>query len=252
MKRRVLSLFLAFALCFSSLPMPTFAEKTDVVTEQEETEVVMEQEEAEEPAEPETPSDENATEDDSDTAKDTSIDGETIDDTTDESAGDGVVGEEDEQDTEKNEEEDEAVQAVQALIDALPDEVTEENVESIGEQLAAIDEAMAELTEEQIAKLDMTRYDAICAALNGLVAVQDDAHTHYLCGEDDCNGVGEHRNHSLLTGDIIIVIVSGLSRSDCHLTCPDRVQCAAIYGSCTTAILYGIGHFSIAASAADG
>ena len=53
MKRRVLSLFLAFALCFSSLPMPTSAEETDVVTEQEETEVVEEQEETDAVEEPE-------------------------------------------------------------------------------------------------------------------------------------------------------------------------------------------------------
>ena len=36
MKKRVLSMLLAFMLCFSTLPMTAFAQEADVVTEQEE------------------------------------------------------------------------------------------------------------------------------------------------------------------------------------------------------------------------
>ena len=36
MKKRVLSMLLAFILCFSTLPMTAFAQEADAVTEQEE------------------------------------------------------------------------------------------------------------------------------------------------------------------------------------------------------------------------
>ena len=47
MKKRVLSMLLAFILCFSTLPMTAFAQEADAVTEQEE------QQEAAPAAEPE-------------------------------------------------------------------------------------------------------------------------------------------------------------------------------------------------------
>ena len=55
-----------------------------------------------------------------------------------------------------------AIAAIQALIDALPDadSITEESVEEVTAQLDAIDEAKAELTGEELAQLDLTRYDA--------------------------------------------------------------------------------------------
>lgn len=58
--------------------------------------------------------------------------------------------------------------AVQALIDALPETVTEDNATEIEEQLKAIDAEIEALTDEQAAKLDMTRYNAVCAALAAL------------------------------------------------------------------------------------
>ena len=82
------------------------------------------------------------------------------------------------QDTAADDEKKAAVQKVQALIDALPETVTVENAESVGAQLEAIAEAMESLTEEQRAELDMGRFDAICAALTGLVAVQVEEHVH--------------------------------------------------------------------------
>ena len=73
---------------------------------------------------------------------------------------------------------DEAVKTVQALIDALPDEVTAENADGLQAQLIAIDEALAALTGAQADKLNMTRYNNICAALTTFVAVQDGEHNH--------------------------------------------------------------------------
>lgn len=179
MKKRVLSMLLAFTLCFSTLPMTAFAQETEVVTEQEEqqeeTEPAAVQEAAEAVATPETPVDES---------------------TTVESVSDSDAGA---QNTTENEGKNAKVQAVQALIDALPEEVTEENADELQAQLAAIGEAIDTLTEEQIAALNMERYDAICDALMGLVAVQDETHSHYLCGGDTCNGVGGHTEDSATT-----------------------------------------------------
>lgn len=82
----------------------------------------------------------------------------------------------------------EAVLAVQALIDALPETVTEDNATEIKEQLKAIDAEIEALTDEQAAKLDMTRYNAVCAALAAFALPQAD-HTHCVCGENgDVNG----------------------------------------------------------------
>ena len=78
---------------------------------------------------------------------------------------------------------DEAVQAAQALIDALPDEAAAENAEEIEAQLIAIDEALEALTDEQMSRLDITRYENLCEALNALTAVQTDVHSHPICGQ---------------------------------------------------------------------
>ena len=70
-----------------------------------------------------------------------------------------------------------AVLAVQALIDALPETVTADNATKIEEQLKAIDAKIEDLTDEQVAKLDMTRYNAVYAALAAF-ALPQAAHTH--------------------------------------------------------------------------
>ena len=81
-----------------------------------------------------------------------------------------------------------AVLAVQALIDALPETVTADNATKIEEQLKAIDAEIEALTDEQAAKLDMTRYNAVCAALAAFALPQAD-HTHCVCGGNgDVNG----------------------------------------------------------------
>ncbi len=172
MKKRVLSMLLAFILCFSTLPMTAFAQEVDVVTEQEEQQEVVpvtEQKEAEAAAAPgeETSSDKSTT----------------AGEAPDKSVSDSNAGT---QETVVDDEKKAAVQKVQALINALPETVTEDNAESVGAQLEAIDEAMLTLNEEQIAALVMERYEKICAALNApvLVAAQAGEHnnTHPICG----------------------------------------------------------------------
>lgn len=203
MKKRVLSMLLAFILCFSTLPMTAFAQDADVVTEQEEQQEadsaeeqeeqqeavpVTEQKEAEAAAAPgeETSSDKSTTAGEApDTVKPST-----------ESVSDSDAGT---QDTGADDEKKAAVQKVQALIDALPETVTEENAERVSEQLEAIDEAMESLTEEQIAELDMTRLHAISEAMNALMTVAEGEHTHFLCGKDTCNGVGGHTEESMTT-----------------------------------------------------
>lgn len=206
MKKRVLSMLLAFILCFSTLPMTAFAQEADVVTEQEEQQEadpaeeqeeqqevdsaegqeeqqeavpVTEQKEAEAAAAPgeETPADKSTVAGEAPDTVEPSV----------ESVSDSDAGT---QDTGTDDEKKAAVQKVQALIDALPETVTEDNAESVGAQLEAIAEAMDSLTEEQIAELDMKRYETVCAASIQLAAVQAGEHTHYLCGGDECNGVG--------------------------------------------------------------
>ena len=87
---------------------------------------------------------------------------------------------------------DAAAQAAQALLDALPEEVTADTAEEVAAQLAAIDEALAELDGEQLAQLDLARYESLCEALTTLTAEQAGEHTHYLCGSDTCTGLGGH------------------------------------------------------------
>ena len=223
MKKRVLSMLLAFFLCFSTLPMTAFAQETDAVVEQEEqqeADSAEEQEEQQEADSAEQQGADSAEQQGADSAegqekqqvavpaaeqkeaeaaaapgKETSSDksttaGEapdtvkpTVDSVSDSDAGT--------QDTSADDEKKAAVQKVQALIDALPETVTVENAESVGAQLEAIAEAMESLTEEQIAELDMTRLNAISEAMNAPMTVAEgETHIHYLCGGDKCNEVG--------------------------------------------------------------
>ncbi len=205
MKKRVLSMLLAFILCFSTLPMTAFAQETDAVAEQEEQQEadsaegqeeqqgadsaeeqeeqqgadsaegqekqqeaapVTEQKEAEAAAAPgeETSSDKSTTAGEAPDTVEPSA----------ESVSDSDAGT---QDTGADDEKKAAVQKVQALINALPEEVTAKNADELKAQLMAIDKALEALNDEQRAELDMTRLENICAALNGLVAVQD-THDH--------------------------------------------------------------------------
>lgn len=193
MKKRVLSMLLAFILCFSTLPMTAFAQEAlqeaDAVTEQEEqqeADSAEEQKEAEAAAAPgeETPSD-----------KSTTVEAPDTEDSTAESVSDSDAGT---QDAGADDEKKAAVQKVQALINALPETVTVENAESVRAQLEAIDEAMAELTKEQIAELDMEHLYAISEAMNAPMTVAAQ-HTHYLCGKETCNNVGGHTEESMTT-----------------------------------------------------
>ena len=70
--------------------------------------------------------------------------------------------------------EDTAISAIQALIDALPDadSITEDSAEEVTAQLDTIDEAKAELTDEELAQLDLTRYDAAVAKMMALMGME--------------------------------------------------------------------------------
>lgn len=120
MKKRVLSLFMAFTLCFSMLPTAALAEEAGAAPDAANAESVY-----------------------------------TIGDDTVVQSG----------------EESDPVQAAQALIDALPEDVTAENAKEIEQQLMALEAALEALTEEQLAALDLTRYEAVCAALAELTAM---------------------------------------------------------------------------------
>ena len=202
MKKRVLSMLLAFILCFSTLPMTAFAQEADVVTEQEEQqqEVVpaAEQEEAEAAAAPgaETSSDKSTTVEAPDTEDSTAGEAPDTVEPSVESVSDSDAGT---QGTGADDEKKAAVQKVQALIDALPETVTVENAESVSAQLEAIDDAMAELTEEQREELDMTRLYAVSEAMNAPMTVAAGEHTHFLCGKDTCNRVGGHTETTKVT-----------------------------------------------------
>lgn len=204
MKKRVLSMLLAFILCFSTLPMTAFAQEADAVTEQEEqqeaapaaepeeqqeADSAAEQEEAEAAAAPgeETSSDKSTTVGEAPDTVEPSV----------ESVSDSDAGT---QDTGADDEKKAAVQKVQALIDALPETVTMENAESVSAQLEAIDEAMESLTEEQREELDMTRLYAISEALNTPMTVPmtvaEGKHTdHPICGVT-CT---DENKHSIVT-----------------------------------------------------
>lgn len=148
MKKRVLSLLMTLALCFTMLPTAAVAEMVGANT-----------------------------------------------------AGAYAVGEDtggqSKQDQQKQDEQkqDEAVQAAQALIDALPEDVTAENAEEIEQQLMALEAALEALTEEQLALLDMTRYEALCAALVSqvsLTAERGGEHAdHPICGAAHTD-IGDH------------------------------------------------------------
>ena len=67
-----------------------------------------------------------------------------------------------------------AVLSVQAMINDLPDELTEENAEDVSAKLGEIDAAMAALGDEERAALDLTQYQAAIAALAALAAAQEE------------------------------------------------------------------------------
>ena len=153
MKKKILSLFLALTLCLSLLPTAAFAEgDAQDLPEQGEEILVPEQ-----PGEPE----------------------------------DDPAPEQEEQQEDPSVKQDEVVAAVQALMDALPGEVTADNADELQAQLMAIDAALEELTDEQTAKLDLTRYEALCEALSGLTAVQ---------AETTSGHTGDHGEYTLPEG----------------------------------------------------
>ena len=161
MKKKILSLFLALAMCLSLLPTAAFAADG-----------------AQDPAEPGeallVPEQLGDPEKDPDP-------------------------EQEEQQADPSVKQDEAVAAVQALMDALPGEVTADNADELQAQLMAIDAALEALSDEQLAQF-LTRYEAVCEALSSLTAVQPgETHEHYLCGGDTCNQEGHDKEENKVT-----------------------------------------------------
>lgn len=182
MKKRVLSLFMALALSFSMTPTVAFAEEAGAVTEQEA--------QSGEGTADVYSSGEDAVGNDS--GDDTTA-GNIISDVSGGDVSGGDAGQ------------DAAVQAAQALIDALSESITAENADELQAQLIAIDKAMEALDEAQLAKLDMTRYYAICTctALTTFVAAQNGGHTnHTICGvTTTCGGHNDGNSpHEVVTG----------------------------------------------------
>ena len=161
MKKKILSLFLALAMCLSLLPTAAFAADG-----------------AQDPAEP--GEEILAPEQLRDPEKDPDP-------------------EQEEQQADPSVKQDEAVAAVQALMDALPGEVTADNADELQAQLMAIDAALKALSDEQLAQF-LTRYEAVCEALSSLTAVQaGETHEHYLCGGDTCNEEGHEEEKNSVT-----------------------------------------------------
>ena len=71
---------------------------------------------------------------------------------------------------------------VQAMIDALPDEVTEDNAAAVEQALTDIDDAKESLTDDELAGLDFARYDT---AANALLALLGEATTDAVETLDD-------------------------------------------------------------------
>lgn len=90
-------------------------------------------------------------------------------------------------------EENAAVMAVQALIDDLPDTVTDENRQTVEDQLDAIDEAKLTLTDEERDTLDFAKYGNAIAVINTLDD-QPDAEVPEALDADDVSGTSKKEN----------------------------------------------------------
>ena len=92
----------------------------------------------------------------------------------------------------------EAVAAVQAMINALPDALTEENAGDVSAMLGEIDAAMAALEDEERAALDLTQYQAAIAALAALAAAQGEIALYADEGTQPTEGSGLKGNPYLI------------------------------------------------------
>ncbi len=161
MKKKILSLFLALAMCLSLLPTAAFA-ADGAQDSAEPGEEILAPEQLGDPEKDPDP-------------------------------------EQEEQQADPSVKQDEAVAAVQALMDALPGEVTADNADELQARLMAIDAALEALSDEQLAQF-LTRYEAVCEALSSLTAVQaGETHEHYLCGGDTCNEEGHEEEKNSVT-----------------------------------------------------
>ena len=154
MKKRILSLAMALALCLTLLPAPAWAAED---TPEGGAPAVSEQVETNEEENGAEGDQQNTGTPDAGGAEDSKADAPESGE--DENAGNNA---------------DAAVFAVQTMIDALPDALTEENAGDVSAMLGEIDAAMAALGDEERAALDLTQYQAVIAALAALTAAQEE------------------------------------------------------------------------------
>ena len=168
MKKRIISLILALALCVGMLPAPAWAEEPTDPTQA--VEVVGAANPSEE-TDPTTEPTEEGTEP-TEAPKAAEVPAE-------ETAAPG---------------EDEAVTAVQAMIDALPD--VEDMSESYLDALEAAYSAFDALSEAQQAQITGADFEALLGWVNSQTAPLADAqpgvHTHCVCGSNH-QEIGDHR-----------------------------------------------------------
>ena len=162
MKKKILSLFLALAMCLSLLPTAAFAADGAQDPAEPGEEILA----PEQPEEPEKGSD----------------------------------PEQEEQQADPSVKQDEAVAAVQAMIDDLPDAeeldgMDDEALDAVYEAFqTACDAYYDALTEEQQAQLKNTeKLAALSDWFSQSAALAVETHEHYLCGGTECNGEGHEQ-----------------------------------------------------------
>ena len=168
MKKKILSLFLALAMCLSLLPTAAFA-KGDTQDPAEPGEEILAPEQLGDPEKDPDPEQENQQEDS--TVK-----------------------------------QDEAVATVQAMIDDLPDAeeldgMDDEALDAVYEAFqTACDAYYDALTEEQQAQLKNTeKLAALSDWFSQSAALAVETHEHYLCGGDTCNEEGHEKEKNSVT-----------------------------------------------------
>ena len=198
MKKRVLSLFMALALCLTPLPTAALAEETEGTAQ---TSPAMEEAadpangEAKQENQPAAPEQEGQSAE----AKQKSQSAE--------AKQENQPAEQEEQQEDSAAKQ--AVAAVQAMIDALPDAAELDGMDDaeameVYEAFQTACEAYYDtLSEKQQAQLKNTeKLAALSERFSQLETLaEEDTHTHFLCGGADCNGKGHKKEETATTFD---------------------------------------------------
>lgn len=196
MKKRVLSMFMALALCLTLLPAPVRAAE-----DTPESGAIVQQEQQEEisPAVSEqagTNEEENGSEGDPQNTGTPDAGG------AEDSKADAPESGEDENDGNNA---DAAVSAVQTMIDALPivselDGMTADELDAAYDDIQAAYDAYEALNAEQQAQITGADFEALLGWFNSQTALLADAqsgeHTHCVCGKDSGTTVNGHTHNN--------------------------------------------------------